>query len=217
MSFQKALVCFAVREEAAPFVRGGAALPGVRVLVTGMGARNAERETRAALDQERPDLVITCGFAGGLHPAWVSGTVVFSTTAEPAIASALSAAGALPARFHCATQVATTASEKQKLRSSTGADAVEMESGVIQEICAAQKLPCATVRVILDTASEDLPLDFNHLMDAEQRMNYFRLVLEIIKSPGKIGGLMALQKQSRSAAEKLAGVLRRVLAAAETG
>jgi hypothetical protein len=67
------------------------------------------------------------------------------------------------------------------------------------------------VRVILDTAEEDLPLDFNQLMNARQQMDYGKLALALARSPGKLGALLRLQKQSRAAAEALAAVLARLL------
>jgi hypothetical protein len=65
----------------------------------------------------------------------------------------------------------------------------------------------------LDTASEDLPLDFNQLMTANQKMNYGKLALALAKSPGKVGGLLRLQKEAEAAAEKLAEVLGRTIGA----
>ena len=201
------LVCFAVKEEARSFVPP----EGVKTLLTGMGRRNAEEALRGALQTEIPRLVLTCGFAGGLKPELAKGAVIFSTDDDVRLESVLLEAGAKPCIFHCAENVATTAEQKRRLREKTGADAVEMESEVIRRICRGQKIPSATIRVILDTATEDLPLDFNRLMTARQTLHYGKLALELLRSPGKIPALMELQRQSRAAAEKLAEVLRKII------
>jgi nucleoside phosphorylase len=210
---RKILVCFAVKEEARAFQKLGSASSDVQVILVGMGKRNAERAIRAALAKERPKLVLSCGFAGGLRPELTTGTVVFAADPETGLEAALLAAGAKPARFHCADRVVATAEQKRALREATGADAVEMESQVICAVCREQKIPSATVRVILDTASEDLPLDFNQLMTANQRMNYSKLALALAKSPGKVGMLLRLQRQAEAAAGKLAEVLGRITGA----
>jgi adenosylhomocysteine nucleosidase len=209
---RKVLVCFAVKEEERAFQKLAGEHGNIQVILVGMGKRNAERAIRAALAKERPQLVLTCGFAGGLRPDLAMGTVVFAADPETGLEPALLAAGAKPARFHCADGVAATAELKRALWAATGADAVEMESQVICAICREQKIPSATVRVILDTANEDLPLDFNQLMTSNQKMSYGRLALALAKSPGKVGGLLRLQKDAKAAAGKLAEVLSRITA-----
>jgi hypothetical protein len=241
------LVCFAVKEEAAPF-KSAVASPDIQILLTGMGHRNAENSIRALLrtaavsktsrrnvtssdahaaqktiqstaesptpplhHSTTPSLVLSCGFAGALNPDLSLGTVLFSCDDAPDLQARLLAAGARPARFHCSNRVASTAAEKRALWESTHADAVEMESQIISHICREQQIPCATVRVILDTASEDLPLDFNFLMTADQQMDCRKLAFSLAKSPSKIAALLRLQKQSKEAASKLASVLLKII------
>jgi adenosylhomocysteine nucleosidase len=204
------LVCFAVKEEGRFFDRLIDGREDFRILLTGVGRRNAERTVREALVQSRPKLVLSCGFAGGLNPALGTGTIVFEADSEPGLAASLKATGAHPARFHCHHRVAVTAEQKRALWNTTGADAVEMESQFIRAICTEQNLASATVRVILDAAEEDLPLDFNELMTPDQRLSPRKLALAIMRSPAKLGGLFRLQKQSEAAAQRLADVLVRV-------
>ena len=120
-------------------------------------------------------------------------------------------AGARAARFHCSDRIAVTAREKQELRSRTGADAVEMESAVVHEVCARRGIPSATLRSISDVATEDMALDFNLLATADFELSPLRLGWAILRTPSSIPGLVRLGRQSAFAARELAGVLRRVL------
>lgn len=204
------LVCFAVREEARPFQKLASGL-NVPVLVTGMGKRNAVAGLRKSLAGSRPANVVSCGFAGGLDPALELGTVLFDAAGVVELDAALRAAGARPGKYHCADRVAATAAEKRALRQRTGADAVEMESGAMAAVCRELGIPFVTVRVILDTAGEDLPLDFNALMTPRDTLSYPKLAGALVASPGKIGALMGFQKKTQIAAKALARVLAKVI------
>jgi len=201
------LVCFAVAQEARHFHS-----PHAETLITGMGQDNATRAGAAFLAQQRPRLLLTCGFAGGLNAELRSGDVVFAAEAGTGLEATLRAAGAKPVTFHCAARVAITAAEKSSLRASTGADAVEMESEIICCECRDRKVRSAVVRVILDRAEDDLPLDFNRLMKPDQSMHYGKLALAVLQSPQKIPALLKLQKQTRAAGQKLAEVLLKISA-----
>lgn len=208
------LICFAVKEEAVEFKKalpGLASLGNPEILVTGMGRKNSQRMIEERLELSAPKLVLTCGFAGALDPELEIGDVIFDEDSECNLADALRASGAAPAKFYCSARVATTAAEKTALRQSTGADAVEMESGVIRDICRGKKIPSATVRVISDAAHDDLPLDFNALMTGEYAISFPKLTLALLKSPGKIPRLMQLQRHTRFAAHELAGVLEKLI------
>jgi adenosylhomocysteine nucleosidase len=208
------LVCFALKEEAAPFRKLAYPLHGQKLFIriVGIGRTNAEKSMRKFLSKNSPELVFTCGFAGGLNPDLKLGEVVFElSTANSQLAKRLIAAGAKPGTFFCADHIATTVADKAKLRYGTQADAVEMESAAIHAVCAERGIPCATVRVISDTAGEDLPLDFNALSKQDKSLSFGKLLLAIAMSPGKISALMGLHKKTRFAAKQLAGVLAKVV------
>ena len=205
------LICFAVKEEAAPFLKLVKKHPAVSVLITGMGRKNSERAILQSLPQTQPNLVLTCGFAGALDPRLKIGDVVFDADSESRLAPILQEAGAAPAKFHCAARVAITIAEKTALHKSTGADVVDMESQFIRQICRDKKIPSATVRAISDSALDDLPLDFNELMTEDDTLSFSKLSLALVKSPGKIPQLMQLQKNTRLAAQNLAAVLEKLL------
>ena len=205
------LICFAVKEEGRFFKPEAGSQQQIQTLLTGIGRYNAEKSIRKLLAQQNPGLVLSCGFAGGLRPDLAAGSVVFSVDDATSLERSLLAAGARPGRFQCVDRVATTAEQKRALWQATNADAVEMESQIICEWCRQQKIPSGTVRVILDTASEDLPLDFNEMMTTDQRMDYAKLAMALVKSPRKVNALLRLQKQSAEAAQRLAEVLNKVL------
>ena len=206
------LVCFALKEEAAPFRKIAAGRTDVAILIVGIGRANAEKSAREFLAANSPARVLTCGFAGGLNPELKLGEVVFEIGNQKSeIGDQLLAAGAKPAKIFCADRIATTVAEKKKLRSETGAEVVEMESAAIQAVCRERGILCATVRVISDTAGEDLPLNFNALSKPDKSLDFGKLFLAIARSPGKIGALLALQKKTSFAAQQLAAVLEKLV------
>ncbi|HTG44518.1 MAG TPA: hypothetical protein VK633_08300 [Verrucomicrobiae bacterium] len=205
---QPVLITFAVKEEM-KFFPGA---PGIRRFITGMGRDNAERNVAAALDEIKPRLVLTCGFAGGLNPKLKSNEVVFQGDAGTPLHSKLEQAGATPVSYFCARRVAITSEEKLRLWRGTGLDAVEMESESIRELCHERNIPSATVRVISDSAEEDLPLDFNTLMSPAQKIHYGKLSWALVRSPWKLAELLAFQQKTIDAAKALASYLNKVLA-----
>ena len=224
--WDRALVLFAVQEEARPFSgakgeansgitrpKGATAWDPVRVVVTGMGAANAEREflTVLARAERMPEFVLTCGFAGALVPQFPTGAVVFDSDPDFFLDNRFLTAGASRVSFHCAPRIAITRAEKLELRKTTGADVVEMESGIIREIARARGIPAATVRVISDASGEDLPLDFNALMNSRMELNFGRLAGKLVRSPGKIPDLIRFGAQTKRAAIRLAEVIAAVL------
>jgi adenosylhomocysteine nucleosidase len=204
------LVCFALEQEAAPFRRLAVRIPDVRILITGIGAKNAEASLRHFLAKHLTKRVLTCGFAGGLDPELKGGEVVFMT-GYAALEERLDEADATLAIFHSSPRIATTVAEKKRLRAETGADVVEMESEAIMAVCREKKIPCAMVRAISDTANEDLPLDFNKLSKPDLSLHNGKLAWAIAKAPWKIYALVRLHRRTSFAAQQLANVVAKAV------
>jgi adenosylhomocysteine nucleosidase len=208
MELTSIVICFALPEEAGPFQK----LCGenVPIFFTGIGRTNAEKATREYLASQSPELLLTCGFAGGLDPELKIGDVIFETKNET-VGSKLIAAGAKPVKIFCADKIASTAREKKQLREQTGADAAEMESAAVQAVCRERGIACATVRVISDTANEDLPLDFNLFLTPDKKVDMGKLMMAVAAKPWKMGAMMELQKNTKLAAQLLGEVLKKAI------
>lgn len=201
------VVIFAVKEEAAQF-----GFQNAEKVISGMGKENAARSISEILSRRQPSFVITSGFAGGLSTELQNGDVVGDWDSGFPLSSALEKNGVKQVSFYCADRVAITREEKSSLRNDTGMDAVEMESGVIRKICRSKNIPSATVRVVSDSAGDDLPLDFNQLMNADHTMNFFKLAGALIKSPLKIPKLIQFSGKVKFAAKELGRTLNDALA-----
>lgn len=205
------LICFAVPEEARPFQKRLGTRADVRIGLSGIGPHNARRYFENAVLPLHPRLVLTAGFAGGLAPSLRVGEVLFDADEASGLAPLLAQAGARRGTFHCAERIAATVGAKRALWEATGADAVEMESGILRALCRQHGLASATVRVISDAAEEDLPLDFNDLMTADCRLNHRKLAARLLRQPAALVQLWGFRRQIARAAAALAGVLLNVL------
>jgi adenosylhomocysteine nucleosidase len=131
--------------------------------------------------------VISTGFCGALDPALRIGDIVVTT-----------------GEIWSEDRVAVRAEDKRRLREKTGARVVEMELAAVQAKALAWGIPCRAVRVVSDTAGEDLPLDLNLYRDADGRFQLTRIALAGIVRPFTVlPRLMRLDRNSRLAAEKL--------------
>ena len=136
---------------------------------------------------------------------------MFDADADSQFVTRLTKLGAAPVKFFCAERIAVTAADKLTLRKQTGADAVEMESGVIRALCQQRGIPSATIRVISDDAGTNLPMDFNRIVGADGNMNYFKLAAALARSPSLVPKLMRFQRELDTASRRLGEALRELL------
>lgn len=183
--------------------------------------------SRAAVAEEQPRLVVTCGFSGGLDSELLPGDLVLATAvrdengevlaaSEPerlAAAKALRGLRFFEGELACVTAVAATPEEKRAL-ARPGLLAVDMESHPAARAATEAGVPWLGLRAIVDPLDSSLP---QFTREPERS-----LVLPALKyalgGPSAVADLMRLASRARRAAQALELALRRltpVFAAAE--
>ena len=167
------------------------------LIANGPGKRLVEEVLRNRIEVSG---IISTGFCGALDPALRIGEIVIDIAAtQPRECR--------PARawkILSMARVAVTSVEKCALHRETGAAAVEMEAAAIAEKAKEWGVPFYSIRAVSDTASEDMPLDFNLYRDAAGRFSRSRIALAAMARPfSAIPALLRLNRHCRIAAESL--------------
>jgi adenosylhomocysteine nucleosidase len=170
---------------------------GVRwwLVANGPGSRLVKE---ALVDQRGVEGVISTGYCGALDPALAVGDIVVN--GEPPTTKRAFVRGCV----HSSHRVVVTAGEKRKLREATGAVAVDMEAASVEEKATQWNVPFHCIRVVSDTAGENLPLDFNRFQDAAGRFSLTRIAMQALFHPFTVlPALLRLNKNCRSAGKQL--------------
>ena len=190
-----------------------AEVDGVRWILAanGPGARLAAEAVRFALSAAAPRALVSTGFCGSLEPDWPEGDIVVATEVRSREGSWPASApdSTMPYRKGAVVsgdRVAATSAEKADLKRE-GASAVEMEAAVVAQSASSAGVPFYCIRAVSDTATGDMPLDFNEYRDAEGRFDRSRIAGAALLRPGAIAGLMRLDAACRRASRNLGDFL----------
>ena len=194
----------------------------ILVALTGIGAVRARRAARYAL-QSSPDFCISSGLAGAVKEIYNRGDVLVAAQVaetrgknvvrcDPALVERAAGCGArLVERFLTVPGVVTSSAEKRAFTAQ--GDAVEMESAGVLAAAIAASVPAVAIRVISDDSAQDLPVDFNRVLNAKGKVRPVRLLSSIAAKPASLRGLLQLAGDSRKASATLAEFLDRYIAA----
>jgi len=170
---------------------------------------------------------LAVGVAAGLTPCLRPGDVVIAarvtrgrqTTAAPDIVcdaewldwarSALDRSGGRCRVGPIATvgEVLATGDAKRALAEMSGALAADMESWAIASVAAARAIPFLAIRVILDPATEDLPVAIDRLLDERGDPRARLLARFLFAHPFALPALLSLGWRTRTASARLARTL----------
>jgi adenosylhomocysteine nucleosidase len=198
----------------------------VRVVITGVGRFAAQRSLSHAFDGA-PELCIGSGLCGGLKPDYAPGDVLAARAVAEAAGSrqvqcdgemvtrALSAGAKVVDKFLVSDRVVATAAEKALL-GATG-DAVDMESVYVLAAAWQRGVRAVAIRAVSDSSESNLPLDFNRVFSERGEVSVARVVGQLVRSPGRLPGLLRLANESERAAYALANFLEAYLQRMEAG
>lgn len=158
--------------------------------------------------------VLSFGIAGSLDPALAPGDVVISTgvvagddlwAAHPPmadlLADSLAAGGLRPVRAAIAGAelVVMDAAAKRRIRSATGAAAVDMESHVAADYAARAGLPFVALRVICDPAARALPPLALTALRADGTVDLVAVLNGLARRPVQLAAMLRVASDARAA------------------
>ena len=183
------------------------ALPsGHWIGVSGAGPKRAHQAARRLLDQN-VDALISWGCAGALEAGLQPGHLVVPErivsaddevfVPDPSWHQAFLETIPPSLKHHTGTlleslTVIKTADEKGRLQRATGALAIDMESAAIARLAKAEHLPFLVIRSIADHASMTFPEAINRSLNPRGDVNIGPLLLELLRRPQDLKGLIQL-------------------------
>jgi nucleoside phosphorylase len=197
----------------------------VFVVLTGVGSEHAWDSTAITHWGEHPfDVIVSSGLAGALRAEHKVGEVLVARAicdfkpqkplqCDKELVQLAGMCGAkIVQAFYTSDQIMIRAEEKRKLADL--ADAVEMES---RRVVGQGHMPgwrdsrCVAIRAISDEVEENLPLDFNKVLDFRGDVKPRLIMAEVIRRPQILPSLVRFGWRSLRAAKSLAIFLDRYI------
>jgi adenosylhomocysteine nucleosidase len=173
----------------------------------GIVAVGGDRPGEAAktLLQHGVTSLLSFGLAGGLDPALRPGDVVIPR-AVLAGDRRFATAPLLAANVDillAGEKVHATSAEKLLAWQTTGAAAVDLESGAVAQVAAEAGIGFAVLRAICDPAERDLPPAALTALDHSGRIGFLRVLASVVTSPSQIPALLRLAADAKAARQAL--------------
>jgi adenosylhomocysteine nucleosidase len=204
--------------------------PGSAVLaLSGMGGAAARRAAAILISRLRPELLVSVGFGGALTPGLAAGNLVLGATFwhyDPDTRALQ--AGSLPPTPRPLTRlcrdlkqagltpvIASLVTTSRIIHKGSQGDplaglpypVLDLETGVLAEIAAAQGLPFLSLRAISDEAYEEIPEFLREAGDREATVGVWAALTWLAGDFRRIADLLRLWRRSRGASRALAGAL----------
>ncbi len=216
-----------IRQEHLDFYEGTLAGQPVTLLALGVGKECARMAAEVTIRCYRPDLIISAGFGGGLQGQLNGGDIVIGTEAldlhpddgknvrcrstQPLARYPELEADAGDFHLHFGKILTTDemvlkSSVKARVGQATGAMAVDMETSAVAAVAAAHDTDFLAFRCISDTATENLPEEFNDFFIVGQ-LQPSRILAACARRPSLVLDLARMGYRAHQAGDSLAKFL----------
>lgn len=184
----------------------------VAIIHSGMGRQRARAAAEHLIFGHRPYWIIHPGFAGGLDPALKHADVVLPTEVVSAegnlvpipIRPELLPGGITTGRLLTVDQIARKSAEKEAWREKSGAVVIDMESHSVAELCQSMNLRWVGLRVITDTATDELPPEILTITGPTGAFRLGATIGALWSRPAAVKDLLKLREHAQNASEKIA-------------
>jgi adenosylhomocysteine nucleosidase len=187
------------------------------VVAAGGGTAAGAEVAAEALATGGVTALVSLGFAGGLDPNLGPGDVLVPRAVraagqdwatDPSLSAAL---GGVTVDLLLGENAAVAgAAAKSRLWRTTGAAAVDLESGAVARVAHRHGLPFAVLRAVCDPATRSLPPAALSALNAAGRVRPLRLLAALLRHPGQLPAIVALASDAAHARRALAGRTRAI-------
>lgn len=192
---------------------------------TGDGRESAAAGARALIDRYRPSRLIVVGVAGALSRGVAAGRLVVAEAVRDGEGAAGAPDGdwtrraverldALPGVVLSVPRVLGRAVDKARAVHEAGirgTAVVDLESAAFGRVATAAGIPWTVLRVVSDTADEDIPINLAACSDEGGRVVRARVAARLLARPGAAVGMWSLRRRVIAAAETLADAVVRLV------
>jgi len=197
----------------------------IRIVETGTGAEKAQKAASECIARNRPEWIISAGFAAALHESLARGDIVMADEVlsatgksyrvglhiDPKVAKATRFLHI--GRLVSADHVLATTHDRQKLGRETSGIACDMESAAIAEVCQQERIRFLAVRVITDCMEDQLPAEVEQFVRQKSLAGKLGVATgAVFKRPASIKELWHKRDEAHQASQRLASFLRGVIA-----
>ncbi len=185
----------------------------VMIWHTGVGQKHCLLRMNEFLKSEHPDYLISSGFAGGVHADLQVGDLILAENFSDLqlrvkAEQMLTGYKVKTVKIFTSSTIIDSIADRNEIARANSAQAVDMETAVIADVCATHGVRMLSLRVITDSLQDPLPVPPAVLFKVDrQRTDFATLLRYLLRHPGATPRLLNFYGQIARAREDLTSAI----------